>query len=121
MLRRVKGKINKCAHLISFVYTMAKLISARIPDEALREIEKLSKARHTGKTEVIRKLLLRGLAESKLERALDLYRGGNVTLWRAAQLADLSLWRFLEEVKRRKIPVDYSLEDAQKDVKAVFG
>lgn len=100
---------------------MAQLISARIPDETAREIERLARAGHSGKTEVVRKLILQGLVLARRRRAIELYRMHKVTLWKAAEVAGLPLWRFLEEVKQERIPVDYTLEDAKREVKTVFG
>ncbi|MBI4146940.1 UPF0175 family protein [Candidatus Woesearchaeota archaeon] len=100
---------------------MTELISARIPEETAQDIKLLAKARHTGKTEVIRALILQGLKEAKLEMSIQKYKEGKATLWKAAQLAGLSLWKFLDEVKKRKIGMEYTREEAQEEVKAVFG
>lgn len=56
----------------------------------------------------------------KLEHALDLYKKGKITLWKAAELAGLSLWEILEIVRKRKIPMYYTLEDVEEDIKAAL-
>lgn len=100
---------------------MNQLVSTRIPGSVAQEIEALAKATSTGKTEVLRNVILHGIQDIKLERALTLYQEGKATMWKAASLAGLSLWQFTEEVKKRKIAVPYTLEDAKKDVRGVFG
>lgn len=96
------------------------LISARLPPEMKREIEWYAKKEKVGKTVAIRKVLDRGLKEIKLEHALEEYRKGRITLWKAASLAGLSLWEMLDIVKEKKIPVPYTLEDLREDIAAVF-
>ena len=55
------------------------------------------------------------------EQSLESYKKGKVTLWKAANIAQLNIWQFIEEVKKEKIPMEYSLEDAKDDLKQVFG
>lgn len=100
---------------------MNQLISTRIPGPLVREIKELAQATHLGKTEVLRKVIIQGIQDLKLERALTAYQERKVTVWKASSLAGTSLWEFMEEVKRRKIPVPYTLEDAQREVQGVFG
>lgn len=52
---------------------------------------------------------------------LELYKDGKVTLWRAAELAGLSLWEMIDKVKEQKIPVKYDIDDAKEDLRLVFG
>lgn len=58
---------------------------------------------------------------ASLTSSINLSQTGTVTLWKAASLAGLSLWQFTEEVKKRKIAVPYTLDDAKEDVRSVFG
>lgn len=98
---------------------MSKLISTRVPREVEADITKLAREKHTGKTLVLREVIIKGLAGLKLEYALDLYKKGKVTLWKAAQLSDVSLWEMMEIVKERKIPAQYGEKELKEDLKAL--
>lgn len=96
------------------------LISARLPPEMEREIESYAKKEKVGKTVAIRKVLDKGLKEIKLEHALEEYRKGKITLWKAASVAGVSLWEMLDIVKEKKIPMLYTIEDLKEDIAAAF-
>jgi predicted HTH domain antitoxin len=100
---------------------MSETVAARLPEELVEQIESEAATRREEKSAIIRQALEKGLRRLALERALELYRDGKVTLWKAASLARLTLWEFLEEVKVRKISLPYTLEEAREDMKAVFG
>ena len=68
----------------------------------------------------MRKLLDKALQETKLEYSLDLYKKGRASLWKAAEIAGISLWEIIDIVKERKIPKQYTQEDVQKDIKATL-
>ncbi len=96
-------------------------IAARVPEELVRELEDTAKAWGDDKSTIIKLALKRGLQQLSLENALELYRKGKVTMWKAATLAHLTLWEFIDELKRRKIPLPYTLEEAKQDIREVFG
>jgi predicted HTH domain antitoxin len=95
-------------------------MSTRLPPEMEKEIDWYAKKEQVGKTVALRKILDKGLKEVKLEHALDEYKKGRVTLWKAAEIAGVSLWEMIDVVKERKIPVPYALEDLKEDLAAVF-
>ena len=97
-----------------------KLITTRMPTEMEKEIERLAKEGRVQKAALLRELLIRGLQDIKKEQALKLYSEGRITLWKAAELAGISLWEMIDEVKEKKIPVKYSIEDAKDDIKLVL-
>ncbi len=54
----------------------------------------------------------------KFNVALRLYENGKVTTLKAATLAGVSIWEFLEELESRKIPAHYSSEEFIEDLEA---
>lgn len=96
-----------------------KLMSFRIPIEIDIEIEKLAVKEDSDKSKLIRELLILGIKERKLDEALSLYKQGRISLWKAARLADLSLWQMLEIVKEKKIPAQYTEKELKEDLKAL--
>src|SRR3990172_420522 len=96
------------------------LISTRLPPEMKKEIEWYAKKEKIGNTVALRKVLDKGLREIKLEHALEEYRKGKITLWKAASMAGVSLWEMLDIVKEKKIPILYTLKDLKEDIAAAF-
>lgn len=94
------------------------LISARVPEELEEELEWYARKENVGKTVAVRRILDKGLKEVRLEHALDLYRKGKITLMKASEIAAVPLWEILDVVREKKIPMHYTLEDAEKDIKS---
>ena len=82
----------------------------------VEEIEKLSKEEWIDKGTLIRKLIAESFREYKIKRALELYREGKVSLWKAAEIAGVTYREALEELKNRSIPFKYDLEDLEVDI-----
>jgi predicted HTH domain antitoxin len=58
-------------------------------------------------------------AQARIEVAVGLYSGRQVTMGRASRIAGLSQAAFMQELGRRGISLNYTEEDAQHDVAAV--
>lgn len=64
----------------------------------------------------MRELIVTGLKEKKLKEALRFYTEGKISLWRAARLAEVSLWRMMEIVAERKILAQYGERELREDL-----
>lgn len=91
-------------------------VTARLPREMLREVERLAERMKVDRSELIRRLLDSALRERRIEDAVLAYREGRATLWRAAGMAGVSLREMMELARERKIPVSYTLDDLRRDV-----
>lgn len=81
--------------------------------EYLEEIEKIDRST------LLRRLFSMGIKEYLTEIALTTYSRGEITAWKAAELADLTLYEFIDLLKIRRIPVQYTLEDLEEDLRNV--
>lgn len=88
-------------------------MSARIPRELEKEVERLMREEHLEKSAALRKLLHLGIENYRLERALHGLGGGRFSLLKAAEEAGLSVWELLDEAARRRVAwvADDVLED----------
>lgn len=68
---------------------------------------------------MIRELLDSGIQEKDIEYAVELYRKGQATGWRAAQLAGISLWNFYKILNERDVLIQYSEHDLEEDLKGL--
>ena len=60
-----------------------------------------------------RKLITLGIEQTRKARAIDEYRKGKCTIWKASQKAGVSLREMIETVKRERIPLHLSPEDVE--------
>ena len=95
-------------------------VSLTVPKELLEKSEKIAKERMEDRSTVMRSLLSLGLKQYMQEESLKLYVEGKVSLERAAELADVSIWRFLDLLSDKKIPLRYDREDIKKEIKQIL-
>jgi predicted HTH domain antitoxin len=95
-----------------------QVVAARLPIDVAREIERIAAEEKLDKSSVLARATDLYIRHWKLERALRLYGDGRVTALKAAGLATLSIWEFIEELERSKIPVHYSAEEFAEDFEA---
>ena len=94
-----------------------KTISVRLPEQYLHDIEEACRLELVDKGTMLRKLVGTGLQEYRTKKALELYRSGEISLWKAAGMAGMTYRGALEELKRSNIPFQYKKEDLDVDIK----
>jgi predicted HTH domain antitoxin len=91
-------------------------IANELPAEILGEIEYWSKKEKTDTTTFILRLIDEGLHEWKLHKALGMYKNQEISIWKAAEVAGVSLAELLSELPKQKIIFQYDLEDLKEDI-----
>ncbi len=94
----------------------AGTITARVPEDLLREIEEIGEMEEIDRTEVVRRLLSSAAKHWKLERALNLLRDGKVTLRRATRIAEVTYVEMLDLSSQMYIAIKMEPEDVIKDL-----
>lgn len=94
-------------------------VTVRLSKEMLEEIEAIAEREKVDRSELIRRLLDAALRQRRVVEAVEDYRDGRVTLWRASEAAGLSLREMMEIVRERKIPIPYTLDDLDRDLEYV--
>lgn len=92
---------------------MSKVIATRINEALLKDIDFICKVEGLDKATVIKRLLTEGLKKWKLDYAIRLYCDGKVSLWRAARIANISLWEFIDILKEKRIELHLDSEDLE--------
>ncbi len=92
-------------------------ISARIPDDVLKELENFMKEESLEKSASIRKLLAEGLRHWKEQRALKALEDGKTSFLKASQMAGLSAWDFADLVREKGIVWIKSEKFVHSDIK----
>lgn len=96
-----------------------RMVGARLPLELVRELELIENVEQSDRSTTLRRLLSNAVRQWKLEHYSRLYGDGKVTLARAARDAGVSLWEMMDYARSRKTPVQYDLEDLERDLQTI--
>jgi len=99
---------------------LATRVSLLLPKKLRDEISSLADATGDDKSTLMRKLMLKGLEQLKLDTGIDSYVKGKTSLERSSKIAGVSIWRFLDELTNRKIGLHYNLEDAEEEIAKII-
>jgi len=98
---------------------LARRVSLVVPKKLRDEIEALTAIAGDDKSTLMRKLMLKGLEEFKIELGVDSYVKGRTSLEKSSRIAGVSIWRFLDELTNRKVGMRYRLEDAEREISKI--
>ena len=96
-----------------------KHVTARVSEDLYERIERIREAEQTDRSTAIKRLLERGVGDWQVETAVRRYREGMVSLGRASEIADVSIWRFIDILDERGVEMNYDESDLEADVAAV--
>ncbi len=96
-----------------------RMVGARLPLELVRELELIENVEQSDRSTTLRRLLSNAVRQWKLEHYSRLYGDGKVTLARAARDAGVSLWEMMDYARTRKTPVQYDLDDLERDLQTI--
>jgi predicted HTH domain antitoxin len=89
-----------------------------LPQETAKKLREIALKEGKDRSALIREMLEQGVRTKSIEQAVELYQAGQVTGWRAAQLAEVSLWNFYRILSEKGVLVQYSEYDLENDIKA---
>ena len=96
---------------------MNGITSTRLSSVIEKGIDVVAKTENLDKSTVIRRLLTVALTEWRKDQAIKLYKENRTSIEKAAKFAEMSLWGFFDLLHKRKIPINYDLEELEKDIK----
>ncbi len=98
---------------------MAVTVTTRIEEDLLKAIDKAAAAEATDRSTVIRKLLIESIKKWEIKQTLHEYEEGKLTFWQAARKCGISVWEMMDEAKKYKPRVPYTMEDFEHDIKGL--
>lgn len=75
--------------------------TVRLPEDLLEALDQMAESEHVDRSTIIRKALERGLEDLSLDRAVQRYRRGGTSAWKAARSSGVPLTQFLGELGTR--------------------
>lgn len=97
----------------------SQVISARLPKDRIKLIEEIAHEEKVDKSTILNRALEQYTKEWTLKKALELYRNGEITLSRAAEIAELTIWEIIDALEERKIVLQYDAEDFKEDMETL--
>ncbi len=100
---------------------MSERISFVIPKHLRKSLRELQALTGDDQSSLLRKLVDRGVADAKMDIAVDRYVKEKSSLDQSSAIAGVSLWRFLDELRQRKVALKYSMADAEAEIERAAG
>lgn len=95
---------------------MMKTVTTRIPEDDEAVLAELEDEMSADRAEVLRRLIRQGLAEWRTEKALDRLRRHEITIRKAAELADVSYVEMVSLAAAEGIDIGYTADDLADDL-----
>jgi predicted HTH domain antitoxin len=96
---------------------MSESITLRLPPQTAKKLKEIATKEGKDRSTLIRELLENGVKQKNTEQAIELYRTGQATAWKAAQLAGVSLWAFYKILEEKGVLLQYTEHDLEQDLK----
>jgi len=94
-------------------------ISARIDDKIADEINRIIRKKGIDRSAAIRELLQIGLKEYRLKEVLELLRKREITVWKAAELAQVTYQEILAKLREHNIPFPVTVEELKREFEEI--
>ena len=96
---------------------MIETVSVRLDEKLIREVKRIEQELKSDRSEVVRRLLDQAVKEWKLQKALELLRKEQISMWKAAEIAELTIYEILKKAEDAVILIGYTEKDLMKDIK----
>jgi len=95
---------------------LSERISFVIPKHLRKSLRELQELTGEDQSSLLRKLVDRGVADAKMDIAVERYVKEKSSLEQSSGMAGVSLWGFLDELRQRKVALKYSMADAEAEI-----
>ena len=93
-------------------------VSMRLPASEAERLERAAQGMGVERSTLLRLALRRGAQALLLERACEAYRRGEVTLSRAAEIADLSIREMIIKLRDQDVTLSYGPDELTTDLQS---
>lgn len=93
---------------------MTKQMNLRLDEELIKEFEELAEQENLDRSALVRKILIEGLHQERLNFALQKYLRKEISIERAAEIARVSMHDIILKMSQLGIPSNLTIEDFEK-------
>ena len=101
---------------VTLLTVTMKTVTTRIPEDDEEALSELEQEMTADRSEVLRRLIRKGLTDWRKEKALDQLREHKVTLRRAAEIADVTYVEMLSLAAEEGIDTGYTTDELERDL-----
>ena len=94
-------------------------ITIQLPEAANKVLTEVAMLEKKDRSLLVKEILEAKFTEWRREKAVELYKQGDVSLRKAAKLAGIRLLRFQNLLWNRRIPLNWTPEDVDQEFEAV--
>lgn len=94
----------------------SKIINIRLDEKILKDLEQICEWEKNDRTAIIRRLLSKAIETTKIKHAITLYQEEKISIGKAAEMADVDLWTFHDELSRLRISHPSDEQDLDDDL-----
>ena len=98
---------------------MSKAVGIRMDEKLLEKLDEMSEEESMDRSALVRKLLRKGYEEMRKEIAAEKYKKGQITLDKAAEEAEITLWEMEKFLVESGYKSDYSVKDLEKETSEI--
>jgi len=69
---------------------------------------------------LIRRLSINGIRECNEKLAVELHRAEEISVGKAAKMADVSIWEMMDILRGQKIPLIYRISDVREEIRRIL-
>lgn len=95
-------------------------LNLRVPETIVQGLDEIASKEQIDRTTLARKMLTEAIQRWKKDDAIAACQRGEITKARAAELAGMSVYDVIDEVRRRGAPPSYTLDELSQDLKLLF-
>lgn len=95
-------------------------LNLRVPETIVQGLDEIASKEQIDRTALARKMLTEAIQRWKKDDAIAACQRGEITKARAAELAGMSVYDVIDEVRRRGAPPSYTLDELSQDLKLLF-
>ena len=96
-----------------------RTVTTRIPENDEEALSELEAEMSADRSEVLRRLIRSGLEDWRKERALERLANHEITLRKAAELAEVSYIEMLALAAEEGIDIGYTTDDLERDLERI--
>ena len=93
---------------------MTKQMNLRIDEDLIKEFEELAKHQNLDRSSLVKKILIEGLQQERLNFAIQKYILKEVSIEKATEIAKMSLHEFILKMSQLGIPSNITMEDIKR-------
>ncbi len=93
---------------------MTKQMNLRLDDDLIKEFEELAEQENLDRSALVKKILIEGLQNERLNFAIQKYMLKEISIERAAEIAKISLHEMILKMSQLGVPSNLTLEDFKK-------